>query len=113
MVLELLKKFTSKYHHSLFTTSRWFCGFQTCVIVNTIAENLNLKQGAVSKALLSAAGSGLQSAVRTAGGRAVQFGDVVVTNGFKLSCKKVFHAICPFWDTGAAKAENVSVLFKV
>lgn len=28
------------------------CGSQTCIIVNTIAENLNLKQGAVAKALL-------------------------------------------------------------
>lgn len=78
------------------------------MIVNTIAENLNLKQGAVSKALLQAAGTSLQSAVRAAGGRAVQYGDVVITSGFNLSCQKVFHAVCPFWDQGADKAENVS-----
>lgn len=83
------------------------CGSQTCVIVNTIADNLNLKQGAVSKALLQAAGPGMQSAVRTAGGRATHYGDVVITNGFNLSCRKVFHAVCPFWDQGAGKAENV------
>ncbi|XP_075881704.1 protein mono-ADP-ribosyltransferase PARP14-like isoform X2 [Nelusetta ayraudi] len=78
----------------------------TCVIVNTIAENLNLKQGAVSKALLQAAGPSLQSAVMTAGGSVARFGDIVITDGFKLSCQKVFHAVCPFWDKGAGNAEN-------
>lgn len=87
------------------------CGSQTCVIVNTIADNLNLRQGAVSKALLQAAGPSLQSAVIAAGGRAVNFGHVVITNGFNLSCQKVFHAVCPFWDKGAGKAENVSASF--
>lgn len=78
------------------------------MIVNTIAENLNLNQGAVSKALLQAAGPRLQSAVRAAPGKATQYGDVVITDGFKLSCRKVFHAVCPLWDNGAGNAEKVS-----
>ncbi|XP_029915316.1 protein mono-ADP-ribosyltransferase PARP14-like isoform X2 [Myripristis murdjan] len=85
----------------------------TDVIVNTIAENLNLNQGAVSKAILAAAGPGLQSAVRQEARAAMlQYGDVVVTDGFNLKSQKVFHAVCPFWDngTGQAKEELITVI---
>lgn len=83
-------------------------GPQTDVIVNTISEDMNLKQGAVSKAILEAAGPQLQSAVRSEAGVAtLQQSDVVITDGFKLSCRKVFHAVCPFWDNGGGRAEEV------
>ncbi|XP_028268993.1 protein mono-ADP-ribosyltransferase PARP14-like isoform X3 [Parambassis ranga] len=79
----------------------------TDVIVNTIAENMNLDQGAVSKALLEAAGPSLQLAVRSAAGVAsLQQGEVVITDGCKLACHKVFHAVCPFWDNGRGQAEK-------
>ncbi|XP_040011244.1 protein mono-ADP-ribosyltransferase PARP14-like isoform X2 [Xiphias gladius] len=79
----------------------------TDVIVNTISEDMNLKQGAVSKAILEAAGPQLQSAVRSEAGVAtLQQSDVVITDGFKLSCRKVFHAVCPFWDNGGGRAEE-------
>ncbi|XP_070760235.1 protein mono-ADP-ribosyltransferase PARP14-like isoform X2 [Enoplosus armatus] len=79
----------------------------TGVIVNTISENMNLNQGAVSKAILKAAGPRLQSAVRTEAGVAtLQHADVVVTDGFNLKCGKVFHAVCPLWDKGAGQAEG-------
>lgn len=69
---------------------------------------MNLNQGAVSKAILEAAGPGLQSAVRSEAGVAtLQYTDVVVTDGFNLSCQKVFHTVCPFWDNGAGQAEEV------
>uniref|UniRef100_A0A3Q3SM17 Poly [ADP-ribose] polymerase n=1 Tax=Mastacembelus armatus TaxID=205130 RepID=A0A3Q3SM17_9TELE len=77
---------------------------RTDVIVNTISETMNLNQGAVSKAILEAAGPALQSTVRSGAKTTVlQYGDVVVTSGFKLSCRKVFHAVCPFWDNGTGK----------
>ncbi|XP_026178055.1 protein mono-ADP-ribosyltransferase PARP14-like isoform X2 [Mastacembelus armatus] len=80
---------------------------RTDVIVNTISETMNLNQGAVSKAILEAAGPALQSTVRSGAKTTVlQYGDVVVTSGFKLSCRKVFHAVCPFWDNGTGKAEE-------
>ncbi|XP_026198204.1 protein mono-ADP-ribosyltransferase PARP14-like isoform X2 [Anabas testudineus] len=79
----------------------------TNVIVNTIGDNMNLTQGAVSKALLQAAGPKLQSAVRSeAKAPVLQCCDVVITKGFKLSCQKVFHTVCPFWDKGKGNAEN-------
>ncbi|XP_045890992.1 protein mono-ADP-ribosyltransferase PARP14-like [Micropterus dolomieu] len=80
---------------------------KTFVIVNTISENMDLNQGAVSKAILEAAGSGLQSAVRSEARVAtLQRTDVVITDGFKLRCRKVFHAVCPFWDNGRGQAEE-------
>ncbi|XP_062272829.1 protein mono-ADP-ribosyltransferase PARP14-like isoform X1 [Scomber scombrus] len=79
----------------------------TDVVVNTISEHMNLNQGAVSKAILEAAGSRLQSAVRSeAGATTLRYGDVVVTDGFDLMCRKVFHAVCPFWDNGTGQAEE-------
>lgn len=79
----------------------------TDVIVNTISEDMNLNQGAVSKAILQAAGPSLQPAVRSeAGSSPLPYGDVVVTDGFNLKCRKVFHAVCPYWNNGANQAEE-------
>ncbi|XP_070689465.1 protein mono-ADP-ribosyltransferase PARP14 [Pempheris klunzingeri] len=79
----------------------------TDVIVNTISETMNLTQGAVSKAILQAAGPGLQSAVQSEARVArLQNGDVVITDGFNLNCRKVFHAVCPVWDNGDGRAEE-------
>ncbi|XP_029985691.1 protein mono-ADP-ribosyltransferase PARP14-like isoform X1 [Sphaeramia orbicularis] len=80
----------------------------TDVVVNTISETLNLNQGAVSKALLQAAGPHLQSAVRSeADASTLSYGDVVVTDAFDLRCRKVFHTICPPWDHGGGRAQQV------
>ncbi|XP_027872328.1 protein mono-ADP-ribosyltransferase PARP14-like [Xiphophorus couchianus] len=80
---------------------------QTDGIVNTVAENMNLSQGAVSSAILEAAGENLQPAVLAeAGVSALQFGDVVVTDAYNLRCQKVFHAVCPNWDNGGGEAEK-------
>lgn len=69
---------------------------------------MNLNQGAVSKALLNAAGPGLQSAVRSeARTHVLQYCNVIITKGFKLSCQKVFHAVCPGWDNGQGRSEEV------
>lgn len=70
---------------------------------------MNLKQGAVSSAILQAAGPGLQVAVSSAAGVTVlRSGVVIVTDGFDLKCQKVFHVVCPVWDDGAGQAEDVS-----
>ncbi|XP_054895199.1 protein mono-ADP-ribosyltransferase PARP14-like isoform X2 [Poeciliopsis prolifica] len=80
---------------------------QTDAIVNTVAENMNLSQGAVSAAILEAAGQKLQLAILTeAGVSALQSGDVVVTDAYNLMCQKVFHAVCPNWDNGGGEAEK-------
>ncbi|XP_063346030.1 protein mono-ADP-ribosyltransferase PARP14-like [Pelmatolapia mariae] len=79
----------------------------TDVIVNTISEDMKLNQGAVSKAILSAAGSSLQDAIYSEAQRStLRYGDVVVTDGYNLTCQKVFHAVCPSWDNGGGQAEE-------
>lgn len=83
---------------------------QTCIIVNTISETMNLNQGAISKAILEAAGPGLKSAVRTEAGVAIlRYGDVIITKGFKLKCRRVFHAACPMWDDGTGQVQEVGL----
>ncbi|XP_013872543.1 poly [ADP-ribose] polymerase 14 [Austrofundulus limnaeus] len=79
----------------------------TDVIVNTISKNMDLQQGAVSRAILEVGGDLLQVAVlNEVGGTSLSYGDVVFTDGYKLRCQKVFHAVCPFWDNGAGGAEK-------
>ncbi|XP_067113157.1 protein mono-ADP-ribosyltransferase PARP14-like isoform X1 [Osmerus mordax] len=79
----------------------------TDIIVNTIAENVDLGTGAVSNAILQAAGPQLQSAARDeAGSGRLTYGKVLVTDGFNLRCRRVFHAVCPPWDHGAGQAEE-------
>uniref|UniRef100_A0A3Q3GMV8 Poly [ADP-ribose] polymerase n=1 Tax=Labrus bergylta TaxID=56723 RepID=A0A3Q3GMV8_9LABR len=82
----------------------------THVIVNTIAENMNLTQGAVSKAILLSAGPGLQAAVTSeAGVSMLQYGDVIITDSFNLMCHRVFHVVCPGWDNGGGQAEETLI----
>lgn len=70
---------------------------------------MNLSQGAVSAALLAAAGPQLQAAVRSeARTRVLKDGEVVATAGFGLTCLKVFHVVCPSWDNGGGRSEKVS-----
>ncbi|KAM9810565.1 protein mono-ADP-ribosyltransferase PARP14-like [Neosynchiropus ocellatus] len=79
----------------------------TAVIVNTIDKSLDLSMGAVSKAILKAAGPGLQQSISAVAGSAFpQFGDVITTDGFNLKSQKVFHAICPHWDKGNSGADK-------
>ena len=80
--------------------------FQTEVIVNTVAEDLALDKGAVSNAILGAAGPKLQKLVdgQNASGTP---GEVIVTDGCKLKSKQVFHVIAPSWDNSQGTAEKV------
>lgn len=71
------------------------------VIVNTVSEDLDLSKGAVSKALLNAAGPQLQaeadSYLKSSGSACLNFGDLLDTKGYNLNCHRVFHTVCPFW----------------
>ncbi|KAL3975250.1 hormonally upregulated Neu-associated kinase [Sarotherodon galilaeus] len=79
----------------------------TDVIVNTISQDMNLSLGAVSKAILTAAGESLQDAIYSEARRKTQrHSEVVVTDGYNLKCHKVFHAVCPSWDNGGGQAEE-------
>nr|XP_046259475.1 poly(ADP-ribose) polymerase family member 14-related sequence 1 isoform X2 [Scatophagus argus] len=84
----------------------------TEVIVNTVFEDLALKRGAVSNAIFHAAGSKLQELVN-AQNASGSLGEVIVTEGCKLKCALVFHAVTPHWDNGQGTAEKtLSGIFK-
>ncbi|XP_051767273.1 protein mono-ADP-ribosyltransferase PARP14 isoform X6 [Ctenopharyngodon idella] len=80
------------------------------VIVNTISKDLDLSKGAVSKALLQTAGHELQSEVITAArSNNLNYGEMIITDGYKLKSSKVFHVICPFWNGGQHSADRVLI----
>ena len=74
-----------------------FSCFQTQVIVNVVGEHLDLEKGAVSRAILGAAGPKLQYLVNEQS-KTGDIGDVIVTDGCKLKSNFVFHAVVPAWD---------------
>ncbi|KAM4608667.1 protein mono-ADP-ribosyltransferase PARP14-like [Polymixia lowei] len=78
----------------------------TEVIVNTVGEDLVLKKGAVSNAILHSAGDKLQMLVneKQASGNS---GDVIITEGCKLKSSHVFHAVTPQWDKGQGTAQKM------
>ncbi|XP_073672141.1 protein mono-ADP-ribosyltransferase PARP14-like [Paramisgurnus dabryanus] len=81
---------------------------KTDVIVNTVSEDLDLSKGAISKALLQAAGHQLQTEVTTAvHASRLNYGKMVITDGHNLKCKRVFHVVCPFWTGGQASEDRV------
>ncbi|KAK0149728.1 Poly [ADP-ribose] polymerase 14 [Merluccius polli] len=69
----------------------------TEVIVNVVGTDLDLGKGAVSKAILRAAGSKLQMLVSEQM-KTGNIGDVIITSGCKLKSKMVFHTVVPSWD---------------
>ncbi|KAJ0005343.1 hypothetical protein NQD34_015237 [Periophthalmus magnuspinnatus] len=83
----------------------------TDVIVNTISQDLNLSVGAVSSAILSAAGPSLQTMVQAgqnqAGQNQASVGELIVTEGGNLSCLKVFHAVAPHYNKGQGNAPKL------
>ncbi|XP_048033781.1 protein mono-ADP-ribosyltransferase PARP14-like [Megalobrama amblycephala] len=80
------------------------------VIVNTISKNLDLSKGAVSEALLQASGHQLQSEItRNARSNNLNYGEMIITDGYKLKCSKVFHVISPFWNGGQNSADRVLI----
>ncbi|KAG7274552.1 hypothetical protein CRUP_023929 [Coryphaenoides rupestris] len=67
------------------------------VVVNVVGKDLVLEKGAISKAILGAAGPILQ-VLLTENGRTGNFGDVIVTNGCNLKSNMIFHAVVPNWE---------------
>ncbi|XP_019945690.2 protein mono-ADP-ribosyltransferase PARP9 [Paralichthys olivaceus] len=63
---------------------------ETDVIVNTASADRDLGYGVISKALLKKAGHGLQQELC----RNKKNGSVIVTKGYSLQCKEVFHTFC-------------------
>ncbi|RXN00185.1 Poly [ADP-ribose] polymerase 14 [Acipenser ruthenus] len=80
----------------------------TNVVVNTISEDLDLSKGAVSQAILQAAGLELQSLVKEeAMGLKPGLGMILRTKGCHLECNLVFNAVSPPWDQGTGNAQQI------
>ncbi|KAG7261003.1 hypothetical protein CRUP_032037, partial [Coryphaenoides rupestris] len=72
-------------------------GTNTQAVVNVVGKDLDMEKGAVSKAILGAAGPYLQ-VLLTENGKTGNFGDVIITKGCSLKSNVVFHAVVPPWD---------------
>ncbi|XP_026521210.1 poly [ADP-ribose] polymerase 14-like [Notechis scutatus] len=71
----------------------------TDVIVNSVARDLQLDKGPLSKALLAKAGGELQVELTQEGqGKDIKEGCVLKTSGYDLSCLHVLHAVLPAWN---------------
>ncbi|XP_040214249.1 protein mono-ADP-ribosyltransferase PARP14-like [Rana temporaria] len=80
----------------------------TNVVVNSVGTELNLRSGAVSKALFGKAGANLQDLLTTERqGKQVEDGSIFVTDGCNLSCDIVIHAVVPEWDGGKGSSEKI------
>ncbi|XP_062870054.1 protein mono-ADP-ribosyltransferase PARP14-like isoform X2 [Trichomycterus rosablanca] len=81
------------------------------VIVNTVSKDLDLSHGAVSSALLQAAGPQIQveaySNFKASGSSALTYGAMLVTDGYNLNCQRVFHTVCPYWKGGAESGDEI------
>uniref|UniRef100_A0A8C4S0Q8 Poly [ADP-ribose] polymerase n=1 Tax=Erpetoichthys calabaricus TaxID=27687 RepID=A0A8C4S0Q8_ERPCA len=80
---------------------------ETDVIVNSIDVDLELSKGAVSQAILKAAGSKLQTLIQKEASSNLKTGDIVKTEACALSCRLVFHAISPYWNNGQNNSQEI------
>ncbi|XP_043104773.1 poly(ADP-ribose) polymerase family member 14-related sequence 1 [Puntigrus tetrazona] len=77
------------------------------VVVNTLSSDLNLGVGAISNALLKAAGPQLQVLLNQKVTGPVSIGAVFETAGANLKNKLVFHAVVPHWNQGQGNEQKV------
>ncbi|XP_061464996.1 protein mono-ADP-ribosyltransferase PARP14-like isoform X2 [Rhineura floridana] len=71
----------------------------TDIIVNSVARDLQLDKGPLSKALLARAGEELQDELTKEGqGKDIKEGCVLKTSGYALGCSYVLHANLPNWN---------------
>ncbi|CAC5392791.1 PARP10_14_15 [Mytilus coruscus] len=91
-----LKKGSSKQKLQINVVKGELALMKCDVLVNATNREFDLSRGMVSKALLKTAGVELQhDCDRTIKGRQIQFPEVVVTAGYNLSAKNIFHGVLP------------------
>lgn len=83
-----------------------FCR-QVDAIFNSAEKDLNLSRTAVSKSLLTTAGSSLQDECQASWPQGIGYGNVVKTGAHRLPCKAVYHGACARWDNDAGSSEQV------
>lgn len=73
--------------------------------MNSVFEDLNLNRGALSRALLHAAGPQLQEFLKAQNASGT-VGDIIVTEGCRLKSMFVYHAVTPAsYDAQGVKVE--------
>ncbi|TRZ02744.1 hypothetical protein DNTS_005427 [Danionella cerebrum] len=77
------------------------------VVVNTLSSDLNLGVGAISNALLKAAGPQLQVLLNQQVTGSANIGAIFETAGANLKNKLVFHAVVPHWNKGLGQEQKV------
>ncbi|NXS47673.1 PAR14 polymerase, partial [Balaeniceps rex] len=71
----------------------------TDIVVISVAKDLQLDKGPLSKAVLSKAGPMLQTGLKEEGlGKTPKEGSVLKTKGYNLGCSVVLHAVVPAWS---------------
>lgn len=94
-----------------FTVLIIFYNLQTDIIVNTVKDDLDLDNGAVSYAILYAAGPSIQQEVKDNAPNGLQAGEMVSSSGGNMKCKHIYHAHLCSWDGGKGRAQQVILLF--
>ena len=81
--------------------------------MNTVSHDLALEVGALSKTILDAAGHSIQSEVSNKAANGLNPGEMVISSGGNLGCKKIYHVALQGWDSPNGKqAKVVSYLIK-
>ena len=83
--------------------------FQADVLVDSTASSLQLKYGGLSESLLEMAGPEMQDECDNNYPNGIKLGEVAVTGGYGLKCKKVYHGTLPKWSDKSKNA--IMVIF--
>lgn len=76
-----------------------FFTIEADVLVHCAPKDLQLHTGALSRVLLKDAGPGLQQELSSAAAGGINYGGLVITRGYGLPCKFVFHGALPKWGS--------------
>lgn len=76
-------------------------------IVNSCGGDFDLSKGVIARAILQQAGPEIQKELNAAKPSNVHYGDVIVTKGYKMKAKFVFHGCLPNWNSGQGNSEKV------
>ncbi|KAL7881397.1 hypothetical protein AOLI_G00082450, partial [Acnodon oligacanthus] len=76
------------------------------VVVNSISSDLSLNHGAISNAILTAAGPQLQVLINQQATGKANVGAFFITTACNLKNKLVFHAVAPHWNQGQGSEQK-------
>lgn len=93
-ILYLKSLYRHRFSFGNLKVSVFLTHFQTDVIVNSVFADLNLNRGAISSAILRAAGSQIQESIN-AKKKSGSIGEIIVTVAWRLKSMLVYHAVTP------------------